>query len=103
MTVFELAAASVISGERFRGNVHHDLIAFRRGHRPGAMTESGFRQCRQRVGTALREPIRGFGRYRGNVIGFHITFLRIHRGVERLQHDSALGSRARITRLPSSS
>ncbi len=29
-------------------------------------------------------------RFRGNVFGFRIRFLRIHRGVECLQHDSAL-------------
>ena len=92
MTVFELATAGAVSGKCFRGNVHHDLITFRSGQRCGAMTEHGFRQCRQRIGAALCEPIRGLGRYRGNVIGLYLILFRvarIHRGVERLQHDGA--------------
>jgi len=68
LTVIELAEAGVVPGERFRGNVHHNLVALSRGQGLGAMTQSGFRQCRQRIGAALRESLRGFGRYRGNVI-----------------------------------
>jgi len=43
------------------------------------LTERGFRQCRQRIGAAFREPIRGLGRYRGNVIGLHFILFRVVR------------------------
>ena len=55
----------------------------RSGH--GCIPESGNRHRRQCVCTTLCKPILYCRRYRGNVVGLRITFLRIHRGVERIR------------------
>jgi len=81
LAIIEFAAAvAVVVSERFRANVHHDLITVSRGQLPGTVAQRGFRHRRQCVSTALCKPILYCGRYRGNVFGFRIRFLRIHRG-----------------------
>jgi hypothetical protein len=88
------AAVAVVVSERFRANVHHDLIPISRRQLSGTVAQRGFRHRRQCAGSALCislcKRILNSGRYRGNVVGLRITRLRFHRRVERLQHDSAL-------------
>jgi hypothetical protein len=94
----EFATTVLVRSQCFRGNVNNHLIALGRWLWLGAMTvmQRGFRHRHQGVGSALREPISVFGRYRGNVVYCIVIspgVLRVHRDIERLQHDGAFFGR----------